>query len=53
MNKGNLRLVQSQNGGEMKVAEWVPEKDAWRIQGRAELIDRERFAGNYKIIKEK
>jgi hypothetical protein len=49
----NIRLVVSRNGGPIKVAEWVPERDSWRIEGRADLIDRERFAGNYKVLKEK
>jgi hypothetical protein len=49
MNTG-MRWVRSRNGGPTKLAEWVPEADAWRVQGRPELIDRERFAGNYEFV---
>jgi hypothetical protein len=52
-----IRFVQSQNGGKPKLAEWVPEalsgKGAWRVEGRSELIDQERFVGNYRFLKEK
>jgi hypothetical protein len=50
------KWVKSQNGGQPKLAEWIPAAfdgdGGWRVEGRSELIDRERFVGNYKFVEE-
>jgi hypothetical protein len=56
MPNQNLRLAQSQNNGPVKVVEWLPGafggSGGWRIEGRAELLSREHFSGNYRFVED-
>ena len=49
-------LVESQNGGQPKVAYFVAEAfdgdGGWRIEGRRDLLTRDHFSGNYKFVKD-
>lgn len=50
------QLVESQNGGQPKVAYFVAEAfdgdGGWRIEGRRDLLTRAQFSGNYKPVKD-
>lgn len=50
-------LVESVNGGQPKVAVFIPEAfdgdGGWRVEGRRDLLGRGHFSGNYKFVKDR
>lgn len=53
----HAHLVESQNGGQPKVAVWVADAfdgdGGWRLEGRRDLLTRGQFSGNYKLVKDR
>ena len=57
MSLQHAHLVESQNGGQTKVAYFVAEAfdgdGGWRLEGRRDLLTRAHFSGNYKLVKDR